>query len=155
MTEAKGSKPPAKHRGGCLCGAVAFEVAGDLKDVVACHCSLCRRQTGHFLAFTAAWLEEFKLTESRGLTWYQASPGARRGFCGRCGAVLFYETLGDDKISIAAGSLEGPTGLKLAAHIFVADKGDYYDLEAALPHYARGGDSVPMPARLGRSGRVV
>ena len=53
--------------------------------------------------------------------------------------------LGDDKISIAAGSLDGATGLATAAHIFVADKGDYYGLDDDAPQYPQGGDSVPMP----------
>jgi hypothetical protein len=29
--------------GGCLCGAVRFEVLGPLRDVVLCHCGECRR----------------------------------------------------------------------------------------------------------------
>ena len=58
---------------------------------------------------------------------------------------MFFETLGGDKISIAAGTLDGETGLKTAAHIFVADKGDYYTLDDGAPRYPQGGDTVPMP----------
>lgn len=131
--------------GSCLCGAVSYQVSGPLKAVVGCHCSLCRKSTGHFLAFTAAWHRDFRITSDRGLKWYHASEGARRGFCGDCGATLFFETLGTDKISIAAGTFDGATGLATAAHIFVADKGDYYALDDGAPQFPQGGDNVPMP----------
>jgi len=39
--------------GGCLCGAVRYEVLGPLRDVVLCHCSHCRRTHGHVAAYAA------------------------------------------------------------------------------------------------------
>ena len=133
--------------GGCLCGAVAFEVTGGLKDVVYCHCTDCRKQTSHALAYTAAWKEEFALTQDRGLKWYRSSEASRRGFCGECGAVLFFDTDGDNKITIGAGAFDGETGLKSAAHLWVSSKGDYYTLDDGTEHFDRGGDTVPMPPR--------
>ena len=133
--------------GACLCGSVQYEVVGDLKQVVGCHCSMCRKWTGHFLAFTAAWNDELRLTRTDGLAWYESSPGNRRGFCKSCGSNLFFVSDGDDKTSISAGSVDGATDVRLAAHIFAPDKGDYYEIEADLPRHQRGGDSVPMPAR--------
>jgi len=41
-------------RGRCLCGAVRYELRGPLRPVVACHCNMCRRTSGHFAAATAA-----------------------------------------------------------------------------------------------------
>ena len=41
------------QRGGCLCGAVRYEAQGPLRPVVACHCDMCRRTSGHFAAATA------------------------------------------------------------------------------------------------------
>ncbi len=133
--------------GSCVCGAVAYEVHGDLKQVVACNCSMCRKWTGHFLAFTAAWNDELKLTCKDGLAWFESSPGNRRGFCKKCGSNLFFVSDGDDKTSISVGSFDGKTDLKLVAHIFAADKGDYYELEPHTSKHERGGDGVPMPAR--------
>lgn len=133
--------------GGCLCGAVRYKVEGPMKQVVACHCEMCRKQTGHLLATTAAWDKQFQLTEETGLKWYQSSPVSRRGFCDRCGSVLFFDTRGDGKISITAGTLDGATGLTLAAHIFVADKGDYYELDDGIDNFAVGNDKVPMPEK--------
>ena len=130
MTD-KARKPRAT--GGCLCGAVRYEVRGPLRAIVACHCSQCRRQTGHFMASTSCRREDLALTREDGLRWYQSSASARRGFCGQCGSALFWEGKGSDRVSIAAGSLDGRTGLKIAQHIFVADKGDYYAIADGLP----------------------
>ena len=133
--------------GSCLCGAVRYEVAGALKQVIGCHCTLCRKQTGHFLAFTAAWTDEFRMTADKGLKWFRSSADSRRGFCGECGSVLFFATDGSDRISITAGTLDAPTGLKTAAHTFVADKGDYYALDDGAHLHDKGGDKVPMPPK--------
>ena len=143
------SNDPSIKTGSCLCGAVSFEIDGGLKQVVGCHCTMCRRQTGHFLASATAWLDEFKFTDETGLQWYRSSDHSRRGFCSKCGSMLFFATDGDGRISISAGSLNKPTGLAMAAHIFVDDKGDYYTIDDGLEQHAQGGDKVPMPPRRG------
>lgn len=131
--------------GSCLCGAVRYRVSGPLADVVGCHCGQCRKQTGHYMPATRSLLKYFEMVEDRGLKWYRASSDARRGFCADCGSTLFWQADGADRIAIAAGSLDGDTGLVTAAHIFVADKGDYYQLDDSLPQYDRSGDQVPVP----------
>ncbi len=118
------SGPP--HRGSCLCGAVVYEVRGPLRSVIACHCHQCRKQTGHFMAATSAPRDRFRLLRDEGLRWYRSSVEAQRGFCGQCGSVLFWSMDGRPDISIAAGSIDGPTGLRTEGHIFCASKGDYY-----------------------------
>ncbi len=120
------------HKGGCLCGAVRYEARGPLSDVTACHCGQCRRQSGHYYATTSIAAERFTLTEDRGLKWYSASETARRGFCGDCGSTVLWQPATRDRVAILAGSLDSPTGLKLARHIFVADKGDYYEIADGL-----------------------
>ena len=135
----------ALHGGGCLCGAVRYEVHGALRAVVACHCTQCRRMTGHFLAATAAPRGNLKLTRAGGLKWYQSSSEARRGFCGECGSTLFWEGVGLDHVSIAAGTLDDSSQLTTAAHIFVADKGAYYQIEPGVPQLSGGVFSVPLP----------
>jgi hypothetical protein len=85
--------------GGCLCGAVRYEVRGPLRDVLVCHCVECRRWSGHLFAATAA----------------------RR----------------EDVLSIATGSLDPPTGLGTAAHVYVRQAADYCALPAdGLPRHA-------------------
>jgi hypothetical protein len=112
--------------GGCLCGAVRYELRGALTSVTYCHCSMCRRWHGHLGAYAAVDRGHFVLTEQRGLKWHASSPDARRGFCGECGSSLFFDPLGDPKMAFCPGTLDAPTELRSKAHIFVASKGDYY-----------------------------
>jgi len=117
------------HRGSCLCGGVVYEVEGPLRDVIDCHCSQCRKQTGHFMAATAAKHTDFRMVKGDTLQWYRSSPTAERAFCSVCGSTLFWQGKGRDYIAIAAGTLDGPTGLRTEGHIFCADKGDYYEIQ--------------------------
>lgn len=119
--------------GGCLCGAVRYEVARPLRDVVVCHCAMCRKAHGHVGAYTAAPKSALRVIESRGLKWYASSPIARRGFCGECGSKLFWEADGRDTISIAAGTLDGATGLTTVLQIHVDSAGDYYEIDPRVP----------------------
>jgi hypothetical protein len=114
------------YSGSCLCGAVAFEADAPLREVIACHCTQCRRTSGHYWAATSVPLDRFRLTRDEGLAWFRSSPGARRGFCRLCGASLFWAPEGEARISIAAGAFDGPTGLRTAAHWHPEDAGDYY-----------------------------
>lgn len=121
------------HRGSCLCGAVAFEMDGPLRPVVICHCTQCRQQSGHFWAATSAAHSAFRLTRQDGLAWFHASPVAARGFCRHCGSFLFWQPAGEDRISIAAGAIDGPSGLTTAESWFNEDAGDYYDPAGGPP----------------------
>jgi hypothetical protein len=131
------ASPRSVHTGGCLCGGVRYEVTGPLRDVVECHCAMCRRTHGHFAAYTAAPKTAFRLTESRGLKWYASSAFARRGFCTECGGSVLWERAAGDLMSIAAGTLDPPTGLRTTLQIFCEDAGDYYPLRANIPQRPR------------------
>jgi hypothetical protein len=121
-----------EHLGSCLCGGVRFRVRGALRGVIYCHCSQCRKQSGHFFAATSAAAADLSVTGEDLLTWYAASEEARRGFCRVCGSALFWKRVGADEVSILAGAFEKPTGLKGEVHIYVADKGDYYEIDDGL-----------------------
>ena len=121
--------------GGCLCGAVRYQVKGPLRDVVNCHCSMCQKLHGNFGPHTKARKVNITITRSEGLAWYQTSQVARRGFCKNCGSSLFWEPFELDATGIIAGSLDGPTGLKTMGHIFVGEKCDFYDITDDYPQY--------------------
>ncbi len=121
------------HRGGCLCGAVRFEVSGTLPDPVACHCAQCRKQSGHYWASTDVPDDRVTIRGEEHLRWYRASDKARRGFCSRCGGFLFWVPDTRPVIAIAMGAFDAPTHARLAMHIFTGDKGDYYDIADGLP----------------------
>lgn len=121
------------HKGSCLCGAVRFEVEGNLGRSGACHCRQCRKQSGHYRASTEVALTSLKVTGSENVRWYQSSELASRGFCSVCGSFLFWKSPDADAIEIALGAFDTPTQTQLTHHIFVADKGDYYDISDNLP----------------------
>ena len=123
--------------GSCLCGAVRIEVAGALGAVDACHCRECRRQTGHYLASANVPRSALSVAGEDKVGWYRSSEKVRRGFCTICGSVLFWDPLGHDWTSVAMGAFEAPTGAKLELHIFVEEKGDYYEIADGLPQNPR------------------
>ncbi|MCO6186324.1 GFA family protein [Rhizobium sp. L1K21] len=125
-------------RGACLCGAVRFSTFGKLRAVSACHCSQCRKQSGHFWAATDVLENELELHDADNLSWYVSTPGYRRGFCKTCGSLLLWKCEASDKISVSAGSFESPTALKLETHIYCADKGDYYEISDGVPQFEQG-----------------
>ena len=121
-----GVEPRASGR--CLCGAVTYEIRGPLRDVLICHCTECRRWGGYIGAFSATRNEHLVVGEAEALRWIDGpdSDGdARRGFCGECGSSLFWDSPHRERISIAAGTLDQPTGLRIAGHIYTHQAGDY------------------------------
>ena len=103
-----------------------------MSDLSACHCSQCRRQSGHYPVAAVVSKADLSFERRETLRWYRSSEVAQRGFCSACGSFLFWDDGGAD-MSLNVGSLEQPTGLSLASHIFVADKGDYYEITDGLP----------------------
>ena len=139
MTDTAASEK-LKFIGSCLCGAVYYEINGNLREVINCHCSLCRKHHGNFGAYTAAEKHDVKIyNNEKQLAWYR-SPGnnAQRGFCKNCGSSLFWDLDHSENLSITAGSLEQPTGLHTRTDIYVLDKADYYQLDPNLMKYEHG-----------------
>lgn len=121
--------------GGCLCGAVRYEVKGPLRDVVNCHCSMCQKLHGVYGAHSKARKVNITITKDDGLAFYKTSETARRGFCRECGSSLFWEPFDLDATGIIAGSLDGPTELGTMGHIFVSEKSDFYSITDDLPQF--------------------
>jgi len=120
-------------RGACLCGRVSFIVTGELRSPDACHCVQCRKQSGHYFASTNVPRANLTLTGAEQVTWYQSSAQVRRGFCSTCGSFLFWDPPARDWIAVAMGAFDTPTSTHLEKHIFVVEKGDYYQISDGLP----------------------
>lgn len=125
------------RKGSCLCGRVGFVVTGELGEIDACHCTQCRKSSGHYFVSTSVPRSRLVVTGGENVTWYQSSARVRRGFCATCGSPLFWDPPGKDSTGIAMGAFDTPTGARLALHIFVAEKGDYYDITDELPQNQR------------------
>nr|WP_229849220.1 GFA family protein [Paracoccus aerius] len=126
--------PMSDFTGRCLCGAVTFAGRWGGDDLRACHCSQCRRWSGHVWAAA----ETADLTIRGEVKWFRSSEEAERGFCPECGSSLFWRRRDRGGIEVAPGAVDSPTGLRMAGHIFVADKGDYYDIADGLPQDPQG-----------------
>jgi hypothetical protein len=125
-----------EHSGRCQCSAVSYRVSGNMRDVVYCHCSQCRRIHGHAPGYSAARKAEMAIEGEENIVWYRASNQAQRGFCRSCGSSLFWKPDGRETVSISAGSINAPTGLKSVRHIYAGDKGDYYQIADGVPQDA-------------------
>lgn len=121
------------HQGSCLCGAVTLTVQGNLPPVNACHCRECRKHSGHYEVSVDIPRDTLQITGEEHVRWYKSSEKVRRGFCNVCGSTLFWDPIHHDWTAVAMGALDTPTGTQIARHIFVSEKGDYYDIADGLP----------------------
>jgi hypothetical protein len=113
--------------GRCMCGAVTYTVIGPLREVTNCYCVRCRRFTGHHMAATAAAVADLSIEDQgRRLTWHPV-PGAEYGFCSACGSSLFWRSVASPGVvSICAGSVEPPTGLRTIEAWWASQASDYF-----------------------------
>ena len=122
--------------GNCLCGAVSFLVQGELEhQPEACHCTMCRKQSGTFLTAVNVRKSRLELKGEKHVKWYASSDNVSRGFCADCGSTLFWRPNMDgyEWIAISMGLFDSPTGARLSKHTFVSEKGDYYDISDDVP----------------------
>ena len=121
----------------CLCGGIQLKTKGPLRHVSNCHCRQCMKTHGNYAAYTNALEKDIKFIKKRTLKWFKSSKKAKRGFCNKCGASIFFKLLGSEDISIAAGMFQNPTKLKTTINIFVKGKLDYYQLDNKLSKFNR------------------
>ncbi len=112
--------------------------------MIYCHCKQCRKQSGHFFAATNVTDDRILIEGASNITWYRGSDIARRGFCRICGSVLFWKHDELETISVMAGAFDTPSGLEADSHIFVADKGDYYEIDDGLPQFPQSTPSIKV-----------
>jgi hypothetical protein len=125
-------------RGSCLCRAIAFTAGPPEGRAIACHCNECRRQSGHHFAAVPVAKAGVVFKREASMTWYRASDIGTRGFCALCGSTLFWRDDDGPHLHVLMGSLDGATGLHLGAHVWVREKGDYYDIGGDLPQFWEG-----------------
>ena len=120
---------------------MTFEVAGDIPAPDACHCTACRKQSGHYFVSADVPRSAITIHGAEKVHWFESSAKARRGFCATCGSSLFWDPADRDWIGVAMGAFDGPTHSKVHVHVFVAEKGDYYELGDGVPQFER----IPSP----------
>lgn len=122
----------------CLCQGVAIEIDGPVKNILFCHCIMCRK--AHGSAFRARGRVKTKdLRWVRGeelVRYYESSPGQRRGFCSNCGSSLFTKfTDAPHVLGLALGILDDDPGSRPTCHVFVGSKAPWYDITDSLPQH--------------------
>jgi hypothetical protein len=120
-------------KGSCNCSDASFEVDGKIWGISNCHCGQCRKQSGNVWASAVVAQADIKIMGD--VRWYASSATAKRGFCPNCGCFLFWKHDTETSMSFSLGAIDGPTGLSIEKHIFVADKGDYYDIADGIPQH--------------------
>ena len=126
------------YQGGCLCGAVRYEVHDGIRNIVYCHCSRCRKAQGSaFAANGIVSTPGFLIVSGEDcLTGYASSPGQTKYFCRVCGSpILSRNTARPDQVRVRLGTLDTDITERPVAHIFVASKANWEDICGDLPQY--------------------
>ena len=137
-----------KVRGSCLCGGVKFEIDGPMLRPLNCHCTFCRKQQGAaFRSRARVRRSDFKWLQGEELlTYYEATPGYRRGFCRVCGSPIVnraephsplaqHNPRSLDEFGIALAVLDDDPGVRPESHCFVRSKAPWFEITDDLPQY--------------------
>ena len=130
-------------RGSCLCGAVRFEIGGRPSTFSYCHCSRCRKSEGVFAAVLVGKAEDFRLLagEEHVRRYVPPAPWTHaRAHCDICGSALGELTVGNSYV-VAASTLDDDPGVRPTAHLNVASKPAWCDIDDDLKKFE--GNYVP------------
>jgi hypothetical protein len=127
------------YSGGCLCGALRYQVSGSARNLCFCHCHSCRRATG---APAVPWgtfaRADFRVTRGQ-LAEYHSSGSVTRGFCAACGSSLTYSSAArDGEIDVTLATLDEPTRLTPQMHVWVGDKLPWVTIGDGWPQFRTG-----------------
>jgi len=140
----------AKRTGGCLCGAVRYETAGEPFAVNHCHCASCRKHNGAAVVTLAGFKADQVAFRGDARNIYESSPGVGRAFCGRCGTPLTWEGDGGELgpiFELHISTFDDPDALVPTAHAFYSERIRWFDVADALPRYQGFTDSSELLQR--------
>lgn len=95
-----------KYKGGCQCGAVQFEIDGELGHASICHCRMCQKAFGNYFAPLVSVDADQIHWKGPKPNLFASSNVVNRGFCEKCGTPLTYEVKGT--VSLAIGAFDHP-----------------------------------------------
>jgi len=124
--------------GGCMCGAVRYEISGEPFLVNHCHCESCRKHNGAAVVTLAGFKADQVKFGGEPRKFYESSPGANRAFCGKCGTPLTWEGDGDELgpiCEIHVSTFDEPESLVPTAHAFYLERLTWFDVADELPRY--------------------
>ncbi len=119
--------------GGCLCGAVRFEVTGVPHQRTYCHCRMCQRTSGSILTTWAGFKEDtFRCIQGE-IKYYKSSKYLERGFCNNCGSTLIQRPMEGDWVAVPTGSLDQPELFPMLEHCGIESQIPWLKIEDDLP----------------------
>ena len=124
--------------GSCHCGAVQYEIHGELGPIVCCHCSQCRKSQGTAFATNSPIKSaDFHcVSGEEALTKYPTSPEKIRAFCKNCGSPIYSQLIDKpETMRLRIGTLDTKIDAKPSAHIYVGSKAEWYEINDDLPRY--------------------
>jgi hypothetical protein len=124
--------------GSCLCGAVRYEISGDLRNMTHCHCSMCRKSHGAaFATYAEIELSDIRFTQgNESISRYQSSDSAQRIFCSRCGSNLLFDPKETpNQVWVAVGGLDSDPKERPGVHICVGSKAPWFEITDTLPQF--------------------
>ncbi len=132
--------------GGCLCGAVRFQITAKPLATSYCHCTMCQKMSGGpFIVFATVPFEGFTFTKGKPAA-YESSPGNLRLSCGACGSPLGARVAEDPKlIAVGLGCLDDPNLIKPEFHTHTSSQVSWCEIDDGLPRYA---ESAPELTKL-------
>ena len=124
--------------GGCLCGAVRYEITGESYKVLHCHCRSCRKHNGAPVVTLAGFTADQVAFGGDQRKIYESSPGVGRAFCGTCGTPLTWEGHSEDRgpiVEIHISTFDTPEVLVPSVHSFYPERIPWMDIADDLPRY--------------------
>jgi hypothetical protein len=129
-------------QGGCLCGAVRFELTTAPISAGYCHCTRCQRRTGTGSGISAQvdpaavrWLQGEELIKG----WDPPTDGHVKCFCGECGAHLFSRSRDRSRMAIRMSAFDGDPGVRPSYRQYVAYAAGWEAIpDDGLPRYEEG-----------------
>ncbi len=134
----------AKLAGGCQCGNIRYEILGEPKQLLACHCTDCQRQSGSAFGMTLVVDEsDFRLTQGEVKTFTSTSEAGRRklgAFCPECGTRIYHKPeWRKGSVSVKPGTLDDTRWLKPDLHLWTESKQGW----VAIPEGAKAFEKQP------------
>jgi len=125
--------------GGCLCGAVRYEITGAPRSVIYCHCESCRKHAGAPVVALAEYrLDQLRYSGAQAPQVYASSPGVGRASCRACGTPLTWEGDGGEigpVIELLVGTMDRPQDFPPSCHIHYAERLAWFDVADDLPRF--------------------
>ncbi|VAW63896.1 Gfa-like protein [hydrothermal vent metagenome] len=126
------------YTGSCLCGEVRFQITGEIKNIIYCHCSKCRKAQGSAFATNGNLEKKYFniISGENNLTKYEASKGHYKYFCKTCGSpIISISDASPDNVRVRLGTIETDINERPEAHVFFSSRANWENICSDLPEH--------------------